>query len=341
MLVVRTGAHATIGRIALAGCTIAACRVPAAESVPAVAPTTKSSNAGPPCRPARDDETTLSWVASGLLVNGRTIVDPTTGTIEARLPKYTMPGALGPDARRTVETVSQQASDVVVVRRTDGLELRRIEVPPFVTADGIDAERLALIRRTNAHWWSANELLVVQDLYPHASEADCRVLSLDDEAWIEPTSCPQGGMSSLASVRRGPAELVELVSSGEGHPAVDVVAWSPTTGPQRDVGVPAFDLYPFGPLYVRFTEDPQTLLLETPCDLREQRPCFTKVNERDDQSVFLFRWRHGEGLQLLQRDLPPGATYAPLHDRWAWPTADGIAIGDPEGDHRCIARSWP
>lgn len=280
----------------------------------------------------------ITW-RDDAIVHWRFVLDPETGAITT-LGEPSFGVALNVGHRRRAGVRYEAGREWIELHDLSGNLVKNIEVPVFVEAPDLDAERVGMLRATSVYWWTGRDLLVVQDLLPSEAYISCRMLDVETSTWGDLTSCPEGDMIDLYDVQRGPSDLVALSASGEGHPAVTVVHWAPNTGPQRPSKFPSFDLYPFGPMSVQFTDDPEVLFIETPCDLRVDRGCQQKVSEDEDHSVFLFRWRE-DGLSLERSGLPPGATFQPGTGTWAWPTTKGVAIGDPDGDFDCHEFAWP
>jgi hypothetical protein len=130
----------------------------------------------------------------------------------------------------------------------------------------------------------------------------------------------------------GPGNQMAIYSTGEGHPDVTVATYKPKEG-QMNSGVPVFDLYPFGPLYVFFSGDAESVCFITSCLLGEnERPCLGTDGEGRDGicPMRLYVWRsETRELELVREDVPCGSVLLADGQTLAWPRPGEVCIGDP------------
>ncbi len=253
------------------------------------------------------------------------VFDPATGSWTA-LPEAWGSADLSPDGATWARVVDEAWDDAGAAR----LELlpyslqgpvRTVEIPGFLDLAWFDDDpdmhdKATLFASTDAFWRGPGELWIVQRTYQ--ALVACRLLRLGDGALIDPPAgCPRGDFVDLFALDAGPGDLVATYSAGEGHPGVTVVRWTPEE--QADIGLPPLDLYPYGPLDVRFGADPDELYLQTPCDLRLERGCVATA-ELDEPPEFVFRWsaESPATLEAVHEGLPSGTTFDPVAQAFAW-----------------------
>ena len=257
------------------------------------------------------------WELGGRLlrVDGD-LVEVATGAAHV-LPAGFEGGALSPSGVR-VARVSYRSGELglLEVRPVEDGETVAVEIPRFLDLSWFDDED-SLAKATTfiddrAFWLDEGSLLLLQSTYQ--AVVDCAVFDLEARGISTPASgCPASDFVQLNGVERGPGELMATFSSGEGHPGVNVVRWTPSE--QAPVGLPSLDLYPHGPLEVRFGSGAGSVWLQTPCDLHRERGC-REVPEGDR----VYRWdaEEPEVLVLVHEGIPAGTAYDPVHDRFGW-----------------------
>lgn len=250
---------------------------------------------------------------------------------------------VSPNGARAVHVVSNDGlpiPDATVEIRTLGEDATTsIQVPHFLDLEkvGADIEKAELFATMSAYWLDDAHLLLVDATYMAYQE--CRVLRLMDQTLIEPEAgCPESDFAEFYAFDRGPDHQLAVYSSGEGHPGVNVVRWTPKA--QTAVPLPPMDLYPFGPLRVVFGAEPGPIWLQTPCDLRVERGCMA-VNERDEPSPeFVFRWEPGqaEAWQVVHEGVVPGAVFDAVSQQFAWVANGELCVGKGFGaEAACVA----
>jgi hypothetical protein len=258
--------------------------------------------------PAPRHDLRVVWSADGThLQVGNAVHEAATGTVR-RLPPDWRYSALSPDGRSSARI----ADDTLTVLGR-GLPFR---VP---TGDAI------------VSWLADDRLLVVQreDLHVYT----CATVRVGVAA-LTPVPCPKGQMHQLYGVVPGPGDLLAVQSSGEGHPAVDLIRWTPLA--QEAVRTPNIDLYPYGPAHPSFAEG--RLWLHTPCDLREPRGCPNDgIGGR--APTFVFTVQPDTDAPVLHREgVPAGLAYDAVHDRFGWAEGEQWCVGDLRAPPRCRDR---
>jgi hypothetical protein len=136
----------------------------------------------------------------------------------------------------------------------------------------------------------------------------------------------------LAHVEVGPAGLLALLSSAEGHAALQIVRYDPRRG-QSDTKAQTLTIEGSGAVSARFTSDGASVALISPCALESPRiPC-----AEPDQAA---HWRQyqlpldGGPPKLVRADLPPGADLHPGRNEYAWTAGRDACVGHPKAS-RC------
>jgi hypothetical protein len=206
-----------------------------------------------------------------------------------------------------------------------------------------------VIREAFVAWISRTEILVhLCYRYCVVPVCRCRVLRLDGEdgpRWIRPGGrCPEPGMLSIHGFESSKEGLLVISSTGEGHPDVTIARFDSKEG-YRKWGAPEFDLYPFGPLGVRFPGGSDLWFL-TPCRLGERpRPCIA-VDHLDSYDAGypcrLYRWSAaGRSLRLVRRRVPMRVDLDPRTGLMVWPRPGKVCFGDPDRPRTAVCRGLP
>jgi hypothetical protein len=152
---------------------------------------------------------------------------------------------------------------------------------------------------------------------------------------------PRGGCLSpelgyLAHVQVGPGGLLVLLSSAEGHAAVQIVRYDPRRG-QSDTRAQTLTIEGSGAVTAAFAADGHSVVLVTPCALESPR---TLCADPDEAA----HWRQyqlpldGGSLKLVRADLPVGAALDPARNEYAWVAGGAACVGQPQAPR---PRCWP
>lgn len=268
------------------------------------------------------DWPSVGWTPDGrVLVDGKLVLDPDTREVTGLAGRWP---TFSPSGRRIAwedlglfhwGEVGGVSHIIDMERWLDG----EATDPPRLIVGWLDDDRLYVHQ--------SDPYLVYETQIRDVIAEACRVYDVRDRSWTEPEACASGDMSEIhATDPRG--DLMIVGSHGEGHPALDVIAWTPDR--VGAVGFPLLDLYPFGPVDATH-RGAGVIDLLTPCRLDEgDRPCQRPDGEdRTEEPWRHYRWRRGGQLELVRADLPVFAVVDPTGDRYAWPTVDAVCVGDP------------
>jgi hypothetical protein len=173
-----------------------------------------------------------------------------------------------------------------------------------------------------------------QRFAPAGTGATCRVRSGTGAAAPPRGGCLSPEFGYLAQVQVGPASLLALLSSAEGHAALQIVRYDPKQG-QSDTRAPTLTIEGSGAVRVAFAPDGTSVTLVSPCELQTGRPPCAEP----DQAA---HWRQyqlpldGRPPKLVRADLPPGAAFHPARKEYAWVAGGAACVGQP-----LSPRCWP
>lgn len=249
---------------------------------------------------------------SGLLVDRRLVWHPATGRWEA-LPEPLPEGVvLSPDGRRQAAVV-RGALQVGPLKGP----VRRLPLPPAPAQDR------ALV------WWEDARTLAVLQQEPVGLEPPrCASLAVDTLAGWRTRPCPPATFHLVDSVEAGPGGLLAVVSAGEGHPALLVLAG----------GRPLLELvrYPGGEAVAHLGG--AGALVTTTCVLERKAPPPCEV--ADDAPAGTYLLRPGHPPQRLPKAWPEGARADPRGPGLAWPEPGRVCLETP-GRSGCGAVPGP
>lgn len=291
---------------------------------------------------------TLSWSADGsrLAVNGRFTLDVRSGLFTS-LP---CPPERGDCAGRTL-TFSPDAKevlsiddDLLSVDMTETGQQLQARIPRWAASNVAEDDLFNV-----AFWLSPQTVFVQQSDRQGRAAPTCRLVDLSREApggapalrWrAESNQCFEPSFALLTAVDTGPNDLLVLHSTSEGSAALNVVRYTPERG-QMPVKMPEV-LLKGGVASVSFERDGSAIYIVTPCTLAETPDADAPwCDDSSDQPNWrLYRRPIGSASTELRRsDLPPDAVRHPTEDRFAWPDAGAICIGDPRD--RVASRCYP
>jgi hypothetical protein len=164
--------------------------------------------------------------------------------------------------------------------------------------------------------------------------ASCRVRTGTGAAARPRGGCLSPEFSYLAHVYAGPAGLLALLSSAEGHSALQIVRYDPTSG-QSDTRAQTLTIEGSGAVRASFAADGNGVMLISPCALEGPRPPCAEP----DQAV---HWRQyhlpldGGPVRLVRADLPPGSDFHQARNEYAWVAGGTACVGQPQKP-----RCWP
>jgi hypothetical protein len=270
----------------------------------------------------------LRWFAKGsrVLVDWTIVRDVTSGTWH-RLPQRTRVNEFSPDGAHVVRIESYEREMRVVPWDESGGDL--IRIPEILDRDELPEKALP---EAYGSWLDEDQILVFESttVGPHL---DCMVYDIESKSWQRPPAgCPRGPFHVLREVERGPGDLLAVYAAAEGHPAVDVIRYTPAD--QSETSFPMLDIYPYGPPGIRFTGSEDTIWVETPCEL-DARPC--KQPKQSNPTAFLYRWTAQGGMEVVDDDIPSGARFDPFHSRFAWAYDGELCVGKRPntGEYEC------
>ena len=258
-------------------------------------------------------------------MGGRFILDSGSGRYQ-KLPYSGQVLDFSPGSRSVVV----QRASTFLTGPIQGPLGKPVEIPILLkNEDKLKGWSLEMIRsNTLIIWLSENRLLLLQRDHLGIHGA-CRIYDVGKQRWLKPPGgCPDGSYNKINGFERGPDNLLAVYSSGEGHPAVNMVAYTPE-GIEKKLKVPEFDLYPSGPLTVSFYADRSRLFFLTTCHLGKKRPCVKgdgTFHEFTDPWR-LYAWHSKENAtKLVHAGLPVQAIYSARKNLLAWPGPGKVCI---------------
>jgi hypothetical protein len=190
----------------------------------------------------------------------------------------------------------------------------------------------------NVGFWMSRTTLFVQQFDARGERAPaCRLHDVQDRVWRQPSGgCLSSDFNYLARVDRGPRGLLGLHSSAEGHFALEIVQYDPSTG-QAETSVQPVIIEGASTVSVRFAPDGAHVDLVTPCVLEGGSP-FQCVEFDRMPAWRLYSLALADGEMRLRRsDLPPGASLHPRSESFAWMREGSICVGEPKAPRaRCF-----
>lgn len=164
------------------------------------------------------------------------------------------------------------------------------------------------------------------------SAPGCRVRTRSGTAVKPRGGCLSPEFGYLARVQVGPSGLLALLSSAEGHAALQIVRYDPARG-QSETRAQTLTIEGSGAVRVRFLPDGSAVTLISPCVLDAGRPPCAEPDRAE-------HWRQyqlpldGGPLKLVRADLPPGAALHPARSDYAWVAGGAACVGQPQAP-RC------
>jgi hypothetical protein len=204
-----------------------------------------------------------------------------------------------------------------------------IRIPEILDRDDLSEKALPAAYGS----WLDNEQILVFESTTVGPHIDCMVYHIHSDRWQRPDAgCPNGPFRMVRNVERGPGDLLAVYAAAEGHPAVDVIRYTPAA--QSETSFPTLDIYPYGPPGIRFTGSKDTIWIETPCQL-DARRC--QQPREPHPTGFLYRWNAQDGMEVMDDDVPSGARFDPHHSRFAWAYDGELCVGGSPHtrDHEC------
>lgn len=250
----------------------------------------------------------LRWLLDGsALILGTSLYDPATRALTP-LPVTEATSIVPATAGRVVllDLVEGQPAKVRVVRA--GSDAPAVALPD-------DAPRVGV--------WSVGWIdgrVLVQVASNETGELRCYAVT--EVATALPTCVEGGFVVTLALTAAGPGRVV-IDSYGEGHPGVDLVAW--TGGESTPIALPWTDLYPFGPLSLLPRTDGSFDVL-TRCPLGPERPC--DVEDAFALPARWYRWTPGSAPVLRAQGAAADIAPDPASDRVARIRGRRVCVDD-------------
>lgn len=281
----------------------------------------------------------LEWVAQGsaVLLDGRQRFDVASARWTT-LPHGITADELSPSGDRLVH-VEREAHTFQVTAWDEAPSVEKwLKIPQLISPQSFDDEEEEPYVSSWASWLDEEHLMVVQR--GDMARLGCQVYDVAKRSWGA-AGCPPMTMSELAAILAGPAGRLAVVSSGEGHPDINLVTWSASGGfiaPQVAMRV---ELYPVEQVSLSFSNDPERVWLLSPCALDLEGGCRNSPELAADAPQKLHVWSEREGMKRLREDVATGAVYDARHDRFAWRHEGELCVGDPARGEVSCAKILP
>jgi hypothetical protein len=183
-------------------------------------------------------------------------------------------------------------------------------------------------------FWTSRDSVFVQQFDRNAYNdprgpipPECRLYNTAERKWQQlRDGCIQGDYLWVGEVEAGPADLVAVRSSSEGSAALGFYRYRVAEGQSQAIRAPVSLGSEEGS--IAFTKNGAWLLMITSCSNVQQSPRAQDCATSTTWSLYRVPTMGG-AIELRRSDLPRGAVIDPDHDRFAWPSGDGVCVGDP------------
>jgi hypothetical protein len=290
-----------------------------------------------------EDIPSLKWIMRGsrLLVNGRWVLEPSTGKLTA-LPYETAQALPNGGLRSLRRSFSWDGERVVLWTPQEfsyGPALSALTGPvaiPSLLKPLTDADTGEPIPPGQALFWVSPHHILVEEFDPTSNEEPrCALFDTRVSQWRPVVHCPSGGVQSGTQIEPGPDGWLAITSSTEGVGYLRLTRYDVEKG-QADTPALDYTLFPTGSLQVQFSLDGRRIDLLTDCQLQNERPCLSA----DGENWRLYSWLVPEQKLGLVRDgLTHSILPSPGGESWAWLLPDRVVcLADPVSlDHkRCF-----